>query len=376
MGSAELDALPEVCGLVAEQLTSPVAGMHSVISGRVFRYLGPGRRLVRRIHDTVAGGIYCAIPSGASALGVVAGGVWAARSEATNPVSETGAARWQAMLNATWGDRLADLHNPLATETSFRSNGRPSSPEEIVGRLRETRSHMVVLLHGLGQTESCWDVPHALGSRLADHPELAPAPIRYNSGRSIQEVGREVASLVEGLWSARPRPDTKLSLVGFSLGGLVARAAFAALVGRRMGSTRALRHVITIGTPHRGSYLARTAGLAVAGLRVAKTTRPLATLLDERSAAIKELEWATGLARIPYSPDVRHHFVAATVTADRFHPIGVLLGDLVVRVGSATAPAVTTDNVTVLGGRRHPDLLTDEDVQSQLIEWLGSGTGD
>ena len=72
----------------------------------------------------------------------------------------------------------------------------------------------------------------------------------------------------------------------------------------------------------------------------------------------------------PGSVQPRHHYVAATATADVAHPIGVAMGDLIVRVGSATNPAVTTDNVRVVGGVRHFDLLGSSEVVDQVVDWV------
>ena len=375
MGSLELDALPETFSLVADQITAPVEGMHGVISSRAFRYTPAAGGPIQRLHDAAVGSVYRSIPPGAAAIGAVAGALWGARSSVERPVSETEAgSRWQAVLNATWGDRLADDCSPLAIETSFRRETRAVSPARVAEQLEGMRSHAVLLLHGIGQTESCWQAPGGMAEAIGADVTLLPVLVRYNSGRSVEEIGTEVAALIEALW--RAAPDTEVSLVGFSMGGLVARAAYATAVESKLRSASALRHIVTVGTPHSGSYLARTARFAAAGLASTRTTKPLASFLDGRSAAIRDLEWADGADRLPLMPSVRHHFVAATVTGERHHPVGVVFGDLVVRVRSATAPAVASDNVSVVGGRHHGALLTDDEVQSRIVGWLRSAGDD
>ncbi|MGA7096170.1 MAG: alpha/beta hydrolase, partial [Acidimicrobiia bacterium] len=53
------------------------------------------------------------------------------------------------------------------------------------------------------------------------------------------------------------------------------------------------------------------------------------------------------------------------------HPLGVLLGDLVVRVGSATAgDRLGASDVLIAGGRKHPDLINDQEVISRIRAWL------
>ena len=359
------EALPEASRLLAEEAVAPVAGIHAVIADRVFRYAGSAGSFAQTVHDTVAGGVYRAIPAGAAAVAQVVAG---ARAE---PDADHAFPRSQALLNAAWGDRLAVDASPLAIDTTLLdASGRPL---ETASLLQGSATHLVVLIHGLGQTEACWQGSDGLAAALAVEETLLPVLVRYNSGRAPGEVGRELAALIDDLWAMRP--ETEISFVGFSLGGLVSRAAAGAAAEHRLDSAGSVRHIVTLGTPHNGSYIAKAVTLAEAGLGVAGTTQPLAAFLNRRSAAMKTLAWLDGLDELGPLPGVRHHFAAATVTGDRRHPVGVLVGDLVVRVGSATSPAVAADNVSVVGGRKHLDLLTDEAVREQVLGWLAE-TGD
>jgi hypothetical protein len=113
-------------------------------------------------------------------------------------------------------------------------------------------------------------------------------------------------------------------------------------------------------------------------LGLAKTSRPLGDFLETASAGIKDLRDGAGIDRafaqaLSASPErsrVREHFVAAVVTGDARHPVGLALGDLVVRVSSATGAATATENVRVLPRRRHFDMLSDPDVLRQIVAWL------
>jgi hypothetical protein len=77
---------------------------------------------------------------------------------------------------------------------------------------------------------------------------------------------------------------------------------------------------------------------------------------------------------MPLPEGVEQHFVAAVVTADPAHPLGLLVGDLMVRVGSGTGRGprrrIEASNVRVLGGRHHFRLLHDRDVHHQVRDWL------
>jgi len=84
-----------------------------------------------------------------------------------------------------------------------------------------------------------------------------------------------------------------------------------------------------------------------------------AELLDARSAGIKDLrhgyildeEWAgkdpdevfaNARRNVPLLDRVGYYFVAATITRDPAHPVAQLLGDLLVRLPSATGAAGPT----------------------------------
>ena len=72
---------------------------------------------------------------------------------------------------------------------------------------------------------------------------------------------------------------------------------------------------------------------------------------------------------------VQEHFIAGVITSEPGHPMGALLGDLVVRVGSGIGRGrrrrIEAKDVRVIGRRRHFDLVRDPEVHEQVREWLG-----
>jgi pimeloyl-ACP methyl ester carboxylesterase len=267
-----------------------------------------------------------------------------------------------AALNGVLGDYLEATANPLATPMSLHPlvDGASGPP--------------LVLLHGLCMNEAQWrregaDFPAALA-------ELGyqPLGLRYNSGRPIWRNGAELAALLDNV----PGP---LTLVGHSMGGLVARSAIAQ-AGRRRWARR-LHTLVTLGSPHQGAPLERGGQQVQRLLAVSAYSRPLALLAARRSAGIRDLRHAslleadTGKASVlPLPTGVRCFAVAAT-TAKR--PTGAparWLGDGLVPVASALgqhrSPArrLAFTDTALFTGLGHLGLQTDEAVLAQLREWL------
>ena len=133
------------------------------------------------------------------------------------------------------------------------------------------------------------------------------------------------------------------------------------------------------------------------GLHLVPESRPLGVFLNQRSAGIKDLrfgaireeDWTEqdpdaflidAVADAPLPEEIDQHFIAGVVTAEPTHPVGALLGDSVVRVGSAIGRGrrrrIEATDVRVLGRRRHFDMLHDPVVQEQVRDWLSGKSGE
>ena len=179
-------------------------------------------------------------------------------------------------------------------------------------------------------------------------------------------------------------------LVGHSMGGLVARSAC-----HHGGDwTRLVTHTVSLGTPHSGAPLEQAVHALSAALHAAPETRPFARFLRRRSAGIRDLrrgslvdeDWrdqdpdalrAQGACtEVPLLDGATHCFVAATITRSPKHPVGRLLGDILVLTPSASgrsrARRIGFDEETgsTLGGTHHFALLNHPEVYAQLREWL------
>ena len=255
-------------------------------------------------------------------------------------------------------------------------------------------SHLVVLVHGLGQTEDSWRCPDRtdLVDHLAADPTLAPLLVRYNTGRSVVTNGQALADLLEVTVASWPVDVERITIIGHSLGGLVARSACLAATNDDHAWLYRVRDLITTGTPHTGAPAEKAANVAAWGLGIARVTRPLAAFTNRRSRGIKDLrfgaihesDWgsidpdallrnAATSHRLP--PTVAHHVIATTVAGAVESPAGWAIGDGMVRTASATAPRGTTPkSVSTTGGVAHGSIQRDERVVHRILDILGAGT--
>ncbi len=233
------------------------------------------------------------------------------------------------------------------------------------------------------------------GDRLRHELGYTPLYVRYNSGLHISHNGRALGALLDELTAHWPVPVAEIALVGHSMGGLVARGAchYAA-----EGSWRErVRHVFMLGSPHKGAPLELAANAACHALSRLPETRPFATPIKVRAVGVKDLGygyvvdedwqghdpdafWSNTGTVVPFLESANHYFVSATVTRDPEHPLGRLIGDLLVRRASAWSHEgrgeqlqFSLDHYTHLGGATHFDLLNHPAVYAQIRRWLTTG---
>ena len=371
--------------LATQRMVAPVQGMHRAISSRWFGAVGPASLPVRRTHDAVSDVVYGVLRAG----GAVAGYILESRMSDVSPVSES----IQSVVNGLWGDDLGRYGPELEIPMTVRDrSGDPVNLSADLGvAFPDATGHVVVLVHGLLETERCWQglgEEPGLVEALEAHPVLTPAPVRYNSGLRISENGDQLSRLVAELRVGWPVPVESISLVGHSMGGLVIRSACATAESTNQGWLQHVRDVVTLGTPHRGSPLEKAANVAAWALDGTPDTRPLAEFLNGRSVGIKDLrfgaimedDWrgadadaflsnTVGEHSLP--PGIRHNFLAGVATANPAHPLAHAVGDLVVRANSAVGRGnLSPTSAEVVGGVRHLDLPRTPVVVQRVVAWL------
>jgi pimeloyl-ACP methyl ester carboxylesterase len=396
---------------IAARSVSGPAGVarevHTAVTGRVFRLLGPLGWPTRVIHDRVSHVSYRSVDAALGAPLRAGGRALVARAspDADSLADSLGGALALGALNGIAGDRLARDHPDLALELTVRRGGRDVAldADSLREAFPDATEKLVVFVHGLCGTDDGWRwaAPGAgetgrrpYGARLRDELGYTPIYVRYNTGLHISDNGRRLAAVLERLTAEWPVEVGEMALIGHSMGGLVARSAcrYGELEDRAW--TDRTRNVFCLGTPHLGAPLEKAANVASWPLNRLPETRPFADLFfNRRSAGIKDLRFGScaeedwcecedpdeflsdRCTEVPFLPGATYYFVGATLTR-RPDGLGSLAGDLLVRYPSASGAGrrrripFEIGNGRHIGGLDHMRLLNNPAVYAQIRDWL------
>ncbi len=401
-GANEVRALSALAFEELRSFPGGIRDMHLGIAQRAFRGVGPTARPVQVIHDALSRRAYDAIGSGAALLGRTADAAIERQGIGEDVLLSTtrqGSAMIGA-LNGLIGDRLERSQSALPQPASVRMNGEVVALDahSLATAFPDASGRLVVFLHGLMGTEFYWawggaNPTDTYGARLAADLGCTPIYLRYNTGLHISENGRSVAALLEQLVEAWPVEVRDVALVGHSMGGLIARSA--CHEGSESGRPWIDRvsHMISLGTPHLGAPLEQAAHAASVALHALPETRMLGAFLRRRSAGIRDLrqgslvdeDWrgrdpnalrAAACKEVPLLEGATHCFVSATITDSPRHPLGRLLGDILVLTPSATGQGRTrripfdAENGHHVSPAHHLALLNHSEVYERLRGWL------
>jgi len=383
-----------------------VRDVHGAVARRVTRFLPPAAAPVTRLHGAITGLSYAGTAA-AHRVVPAAGAEVVSRTWRAGPTSFADSPWGRALLptvNGLWGDTVAARYPALAVPMAVRVDDRDVATDgaSVARAFPAATSRVAVFVHGLVEDDRSWwrhpgpeGVPHpgSYGDRLRDDLGVTPVYVRYNTGRRVSDNGRSLARLLDALTSAWPVPVHELSLVGHSMGGLVARSA--CHDGDRAGSAwvPAVRAVVALGTPHLGAPLEKGVHLADWLLSRLPETAPLSRSLRGRSVGVKDLRFGAVVEEdwsghdpdellhdrctdVPFLGHATYCFVASSMTRDPRHPAGRLLGDGLVRYPSASGAGRTrrvpfdVANGAHVGGVGHLMLLNHPDVYRRLRAWL------
>ncbi len=364
MGATRRDELRDAgraAGAFAGTITTQVHAMHGAVADRIWKVPGTGKA----VHDGISGLVYGSVRAGLSLAGTVGGAVVSQSSPAGAPPLSAGPRSGPVLgaIAGAWGDHLEASGSTLASPMAVRVDGAEVElvADEVAAAFPAASPRIVVLLHGLGETERAFVRD---GRTYADDLDgWTGVGVRYVTGARIHASGARLAALLEELVAAWPVEVREVALVGHSMGGLVARSACHQGVEAGHAWPGLVRDVLTLGTPHLGAPLEQGAAKATSFLSRFPETRPLAELLiGSRSAGIKDLARGDVLEDVPEGgvpllPHARHHLVAATLTQDPDHPVGRMLGDGLVLLTSAHGVEAAPGDLHLVGGAHHIALL-------------------
>jgi len=299
-----------------------------------------------------------------------------------------------AVLNGICGDHMENSGNALAIPMEFIM-----PPESVCTKYAVTTPvspHVVVLVHGLGLSEQMWQGEGNLGFGKCLQTELGMSPVylRYNTGRRISKNGEELSRKLDDLIAGWPVPVESLSLVGYSMGGLVIRSACWYANSENRSWLKPLQRILFLGAPHHGSPVEKAGHLIDKAMQSVKYVEPL-SFGRQRSAGIKDLRHGNLLdidgdnqtceksgfdtrTDVPLMPSVDYYFVAASIGRHEGDPMGRIFGDLLVRVGSALGtglnslgdPVIKDANCRVFHEKNHFDMVSDDRILEQVIDWF------
>lgn len=287
-----------------------------------------------------------------------------------------------AAINGVYGDHLVETGNPLATQMSFRYQGKPLDTEQP-DALADAKGKILLFVHGLCLNDGHWTrdgVNH--GEKIARDLGYTPLYLRYNTGLPIAANGRELAALLESLLHDWPHSLSELSIAGHSMGGLVARSA--CHYGRLAGHDwlQSLRRLVFIGSPHHGAPLERGGNWVDYAMNLSPYAAPFTRFARKRSAGITGLRHGsiTDDAQdfVPLPTEVECFAMAATLAKKPSRIHQRLIGDGLVPIDSALGrsqdPARNLkipENRQWLGFKTgHFEMLGRPEVYAQLHDWL------
>lgn len=395
-------------------VTGMVESLHGAIAAKIIPSSKPATERTRGISRLVYRSIHGITGMTGSVLDQA---LLVASSMTGKLIGQRGSSRQRetmlAALNGVLGDHLHDTNNPLAIQTALRQHGQAlniDSQSELLACMQRSGhqpgANIILFVHGLcmhdlhwtsvpnNQAESDAQLPPA--EQLAEGLGWTPVYLHYNSGRHISSNGRELAERLNTLLSNWPVPVTALTIVGHSMGGLVARSACHYAVLEQHDWLEKLQHMVFLGTPHHGAPLERGGNQLDRLLNSSPYSAPFARLGQIRSAGITDLrhgnlqdeDW---LRRnrfasaddhrlpLPLPAGVACHAVAATISkasAQRKRPLS---GDGLIPVASALGdhqnPAMSLNIAEqdrfISYSCSHLELLHNAKVWQQLAVWLG-----
>ncbi|MFT7184680.1 MAG: pimeloyl-ACP methyl ester carboxylesterase [Pseudohongiellaceae bacterium] len=321
----------------------------------------------------------------------------------------------RSILNGVVGDYLAKESNPLAIDMAYYHQGHALVLNESLAQQMHNQpekplsNKIIVLVHGLTNLETIWDFKaeaspnEALkeasnkdnyGLRVQEDYGYTPFYLRYNTGLPIKENGQKLNALLCQLKDVYPIEIDEIVLMGFSMGGLLARSAQQIAQDTQAEWIKKLSNCYYIGTPHEGSPLEKFGHLTSSIVRLIprEYVSHWADWIDVRSQGIQDLK--DGLLNLknadskqtadlgdPYEQSVRcgsfyvgaqHHFISGALSENKDSLVNKFFGDSLVRQTSSNPISAPEDCKSAhFDGIPHFPLAHSKKVYQQIKQWFG-----
>ncbi|MGY3925007.1 alpha/beta hydrolase [Aeromonas jandaei] len=348
----------------------------------------------------LTGLIYKGVHGAANSLGSGINGLLARLPLPTQPsVAETPKrAALLATLNGVLGDKLVEQQNALATPMTLRYQGKPLDWQTMPADLPHA-GRVLLMIHGLCMNDLQWHTSYQgksvnHGEAVARKLGYLPLYLRYNSGLSIASNGQALALQLEDLCDRWPGAIKQLSVLAYSMGGLVIRSACHYAQTHSLRWPERLRHLIFLGTPHHGAPLESAGHWLEQLLPVTPYSMPFVKLTRIRSQGIRDLRHGKvidasrnnrerTIGRDPRQPlplpsGVACFAIAGTTSAKRTLLAERLIGDGLVPLRSALGLHrerahqldFPPEHTLIAYRTTHMALLGSPEVGAQLLDWL------
>lgn len=207
--------------------------------------------------------------------------------------------QWLSALNGVLGDHLEATENPLQINMQLMHKGQAVSALEAAALINEHAGDSLFLVHGLCMNDELWLYEgHDHGEALAQSHNQLCFYLRYNTGRSVQDNGKDLSEIMSQITEALAEPKV-INFLCHSMGGLVCRSAIyqashtSGCYDAETASAQWLENinkVVFLGTPHQGATLEKAGNILDYLLTISPYSAPLAKLTRTRSQGIQDLQ--------------------------------------------------------------------------------------